>query len=78
VQPLAHELFYVRAEGLLDVLTSLIEDEGFEGAVTSSFELDAVLEELGGIFECLFFLISVLEADAIRCELSQVVHGDPG
>jgi hypothetical protein len=54
VRPLTHKLFYIRAEGLLDVLASLIEDEGFEDAVADSFELDAVLEELGGIFECFF------------------------
>lgn len=49
-----------------------------EDAVAGSFKLDAVLEEPDGVIECLCLLIAALEVGAIGCELSHVVHGDPG
>lgn len=77
-QSLAHELFYICAEGLLNVLTCLIEDEVSEDAVAGSFKLDAVLEELDGVIECLFLLVTALEVGAMGRELSHLVHGDLG
>jgi hypothetical protein len=46
--------FYIRAEGLLDVWTCLIEDKVLEDAIADSFKLGAMLEEPGGVVECLF------------------------
>jgi hypothetical protein len=46
--------FYIRTEGLLDVLTCLIENKVFEDAIADSFKLVRCSKSLAGSFNVSF------------------------